>query len=92
MATSLSALTSLESLCLQSNNPQPRPALESRRPPPPPLIRSILPSLTKIESKGPSEYLQGTLARIDAPRLNMIHITFFNIRRNSSISSAEDQR
>src|SRR6266852_6123681 len=37
MATSLSAWTSLESLCLGFQHPRPRPALESRRPPPPPL-------------------------------------------------------
>jgi hypothetical protein len=76
MATSLSALTSLESLHLQFRHPRPRLALESRRPRP--LIRSILPSLTKIRSKGASEYLEEILARIDAPRLNALHITFFN--------------
>jgi hypothetical protein len=77
MATSLSALTSLESLRL-SFHPQPRPALESRRLPPPPLTRSILPGLTKIEFKGTSEYLEVILAQIDAPRLNNLNITFFN--------------
>jgi hypothetical protein len=78
MAAGLSALTSLELLRLQFLYPRPRPALESRRPPPPPLTRSILPSLTKIEFKGASEYLEQILARIDAPRLNELHITFFN--------------
>jgi hypothetical protein len=42
MATSLSALTSLESLCLRFRYPRPRPALGSRRPPPPPLARPVL--------------------------------------------------
>jgi hypothetical protein len=78
MATSLSALTCLESLSLQFRYPRPRPALESRRPPPRPLTRPILPSLTKIRFKGASDYLEEVLARIDALRLNLLHITFFN--------------
>jgi hypothetical protein len=78
MATSLSALTNLESLELRFRYPRPRPALETRRPPPPPLTRSILPSLTKIKFKGASEYLEEILARIDAPRLDKFDITFFN--------------
>jgi hypothetical protein len=78
MATSLSALTSLESLSLQFRYPRPRPALESRRPPAPAPTRSILTSLSKIEFKGASEYLEEMLARIDAPRLRGLHITFFN--------------
>ncbi|KAF8502653.1 hypothetical protein F5888DRAFT_1665980, partial [Russula emetica] len=78
MATSLSALTSLESFLLNFRYPRPRPALESRRLPPPPLTRSILPSLTEIRFKGTSEYLEVILARIDAPRLNELRIAFFN--------------
>ena len=78
MAISLSALTSLESLRLHFIYPRNRPALETRRPPLPPLTRSILPSLTKIRFKGASEYLEVILAQIDAPRLNEMHITFFN--------------
>ena len=78
MATSLSALTNLESLGLHFRFPRPRPALESRRPPPPSLTRSILLSLTKMRFQGASEYLEEILARIDAPRLNKIHITLFN--------------
>jgi hypothetical protein len=78
MATSLSALTSLEYLRLRFRFPRPRPALGSRRPPPPPPTRSILPSLTKIIFKGASEYLEDILARIDTPRLDGLHVTFFN--------------
>jgi hypothetical protein len=78
IATSLSALTCLESLSLHFRYPRPRPALESRRPPPRPLTRPILPSLTKIRFKGASDYLEEILARIDAIRLNLLHITFFN--------------
>jgi hypothetical protein len=78
MATSLSALTNLEFLRLHFLYPRPRPALGSRRLPPPPLTRSILPNLTKIRFKGASEYLEEILARIDAPRVNELHIIFFN--------------
>jgi hypothetical protein len=78
MANSLSALTSLESLWLQFAYPQRRPALETRRPPLLPLTRSILPGLTRIVFKGVSEYLEVILARIDAPRLDSLNITFFN--------------
>jgi hypothetical protein len=78
MATGLSALSSLESLHLDFLYQRPRPALESRRPPPPPLTRSILPNLTEIRFDGTSEYLEEILARIDAPRLDELHIIFFN--------------
>jgi hypothetical protein len=78
MATSLSALTSLESFHLGLHFPCPRPrtALESR--PPPPLTRSILPSLAIFMFTGASEYLEEILVRIDAPRLSTFHIAFFN--------------
>jgi hypothetical protein len=43
-----------------------------------------------------SEYLEEILAQIDAPRLDELHITFFNQiifdNHNSSGSSVEDQR
>jgi len=76
-ATCLSALTNLEFLQLHFRDPQPRPALDIRRPPPP-LTRSILPRLTMILFKGASEYLDDILARVDAPRLNELEIVFFN--------------
>jgi len=78
MATTLSTLTSLEKLRLHFLYLQPRPVLEGRRPPPLTLTRSILPRLTKVIFKGASEYIEEILARIDAPRLNELHITFFN--------------
>ena len=78
MATSLTALTSLEYLYLRFRYPRPRPAIESRRPPPRRLTRSILPRLTEIAFTGASEYLEEILARVDAPRLNQMFITFFN--------------
>ena len=78
MTTSLSALNSLELFRLYFRYPRPRPALESRRTPPPPLTRTILPSLAVISFKGASEYLEKMFARIDAPRLENLEITFFN--------------
>ena len=78
MTATLSVLSNLEILRLNFQNPQPRPALESRRPPPRQLTRSILPSLTEIRFQGDSEYLEEILARIDAPRLNEIRITLFH--------------
>ena len=79
MATTLSALTNLESLRLEFPYPRPRLSLvENRRPPPPPLTRLILPSLTEIRFKGTSEYLEEILARIDTPQLNKMHIYFSN--------------
>ena len=78
IATGLSALINLEILRLHFLHPPPRPARESRRLPPLPLIRSILPNLTKIQFQGASEYFEVILARIDSPRLDDLHITFFN--------------
>jgi hypothetical protein len=78
MASSLSALTSLEFLSLHFRYPRPRRALGSPRQTLPPLTRSILPSLAQIQFKGASEYLEVILARIDAPLLNKLHITFSN--------------
>jgi hypothetical protein len=72
----LATLTSLESLRLEFQSPQSRPDQKSRRPPPP--TRSVLPFLINFEFKGVSEYLDDLVARIDAPRLNDLYITFFN--------------
>jgi hypothetical protein len=75
MATSISALTSLESLHLRL---PPLPVQEWRYPPRPrpPLTRSVLSSLTKIWFRGPNEYLEEILARIDAPRVNKMYTRF----------------
>ena len=78
MAPSLSALTSLEFLCLGHSH-IPQPDLERLRPPPPQVTRSVLPVLTTMLFAGSSVYLEEILARIDAPRLNKMHVTFFNI-------------
>ena len=82
LATGLSALTNLESLRIRV---LPYllallfPKLESQRPPPP-LTRTILPSLTKIEFDRSGQYVEEILARIDAPQLNKMHITYLHDR------------
>ena len=42
------------------------------------LTRFILLDLTKTRFKGTSGYLEKILARVDTPRLDELHITFFN--------------
>ena len=76
MVFSLSTLTSLEELRIEFQSPLSRPDRASRRPPPP--TRSVLPALTSFWFKGASEYLEIVVARIDAPQLNKLYITFFN--------------
>jgi hypothetical protein len=76
MVTFLSTLTRLERLCLKFQSPQSRPNREGRRPHP--LTRSVLPALTYFRFKGVSEYLEDFVARIDAPMLDNLDITFFH--------------
>ena len=76
MVTALSALTCLGSLTLVFRSPQSFPDQESRRLPP--LTRSVLPVLTNFMFKGVSDYVEHLVARIDAPQLNRLYITFFN--------------
>ena len=79
MVTSLSMLTSLETLQLGFQPPrllQYFPNLESRRPFPP--TRSVLPTLAKFLFKGTNEYLEEIVARIDTPRLYQLEITLYN--------------
>ena len=76
MATRLSALTSLETLWLGFQSPQSRPGRENRRPPPP--TRAVLSVLTEFWFKGVTEYLEDLVARIDAPQLRGLDITFFH--------------
>ncbi|KAH9034426.1 hypothetical protein EDB84DRAFT_65405 [Lactarius hengduanensis] len=47
-------------------------------PPPPPEERTVLPVLNCLNFRGIAEYLEGLVARIDAPRLGDIEITLFN--------------
>jgi hypothetical protein len=76
LATCLSALTSLVLLGLEFESPESCPDLESQRPFLP--TRFVLPTLTTFRFKGVNEYLEEFLARIDAPQVFSLRITFFN--------------
>ena len=76
MVASLSSMTKLRSLSLGFGSPRSRPSRASRRPPP--RIRTPLPTLTHFFFKGVSEYVEDFAARIDAPLLHYIHMTFLN--------------
>ena len=76
MVACLSTLTSLEGLYLEFESPPPRPYWESRHLPP--QTRTVLPVLNGFTFKGVVEYLEYLVARIDAPRLIVLGITFFN--------------
>ena len=76
MVTCLSALTSLQLLQLEFQSPQSCPDLESV----PPFLptRFVLPTLATFWFKGACEYLEEFVARIDAPQVYKLEITFFN--------------
>ena len=74
LVTCLSVLTRLESLRIGFKSPRSRAGQKSRHPPP----RTLLPFLTKLYFKGVCEYLDDLVARIDAPLLDSLHMTFFN--------------
>ena len=76
MVTALTALTSLRYLTLGFRSPRSHPDQASRLPPPP--TRTVLPALTRFSFKGVCEYLDDLVARIDAPQLDILRITFFN--------------
>jgi len=76
VVSGLSALNSLEDLRLNFESPRSCPDLEKRLPPP--SIRSVLLALSRFGFKGASEYLEDLVARIDAPRLCDLGITFFH--------------
>ena len=76
MVTALSTLTSLESFHLNFQSPLSFPNRTSRRPAPP--IRFALPVLAYFLFEGVTEYLEDLVARIDAPQLSYLDITFFN--------------
>ena len=71
IATCLSVLTRLERLSIGFESPLIHP---DRRPPP--QTRTLLPFLTGLWFEGFSEYLEDLVARIDAPLLNNLAITF----------------
>ena len=75
MADCLPSLTRLEKLRLDDPYSQRRPDQASDSPP---LIRNVLPVLTKIAFKGPSEYLHHFFSHFDAPLLKHVDITFYD--------------
>jgi F-box-like len=72
----LSASTRLEEFELTFQSPQSRPDSERLRPLP--STRSVVRALTHFEFHGVSEYLEDLVARIDAPLLDLLNITFFH--------------
>ena len=78
VVTGLVVLANLKYLTIGFQSPLscPNRLGEVRRPPP--LTRTVLPALIRFEFKGASEYLEGLVARIDAPLLDSIYITFFH--------------
>ena len=76
MLAALSTLATLESLSLGFLSSQPFPDLADR--PPLSQTRSALPVLTYFWYQGASGYLDDLVARIDAPQVNKLYITFFH--------------
>ena len=74
--TGLALLVNLKCLIIGFESPLSRPERKNQSPSPPTL--TVLPALTRYELKGASEYLEEFVARIDAPLLNSISITFFH--------------
>ena len=76
MVTCLSASTKLETLDIGFESPRSRPDRITRRPPP--QTRILLPVLAELRFSGVSEYLEDFVARIDAPLLKKLEMTFFH--------------
>ena len=76
MATCLSTLTKLERLKIGFNSPE---SLHDQRSRHPDFLRRILlPVLTTLWLQGTSEYLEDLLARINAPLLDNLTVSFFH--------------
>jgi hypothetical protein len=74
-ASALSGMTNLRLLSLHFLSLPPRRSYRGF--PPPSGERVVLPALTCLKYQGTSKYLDNFVARIDAPRLGDIDITFF---------------
>jgi hypothetical protein len=79
MATSISALTRLKSIFIGFDSPTSRPAQRTQRPPLPRHASAVHPTLTHFSFCGVSEYLEDLVALINAPLLNAVSITLFNL-------------
>jgi hypothetical protein len=75
MVTCLAALTRLTTLVIGFESPRFHPGREIRHSPLP--TRALLPVLTKLGFFGTGEYWESLVARIDAPLLDNLGITFF---------------
>src|SRR5712672_2555521 len=75
IATALTAMPRLESLHLQFRSPLSFPEPTNQHLPPP--TRFVLPALTELIFRGVYPYLEDLLARVDAPLLYYLRITFF---------------
>ena len=79
MVTGLTVLINLETFTITFESPLSRPDRETEATQPPPLpTLTVLPALTRFVFNGASEYLEHLVARIDAPSLDSIWITFFH--------------
>jgi hypothetical protein len=72
----ISALSSLETLCLKFEFPESRSHWQSRSLPT--IKRPVLPALNEFRFKGVTEYLEELVNGIDTPQLEKMDITFFN--------------
>jgi len=78
MTNCLSALPRLKCLLLKFQS-RLHPSLTDRTSRhPSPLTRVILPSITSLQYKGTSEYLEALVSRVDIPLLKKFFVTFFN--------------
>jgi hypothetical protein len=82
MATALSALTKLKYIQIEFESPNSCP--DPRNGPPTSYTRAVLPSLTRLEFYGTSEYFEDLVARIDTPAIITAETSFFD-RLNFSI-------
>ena len=74
MVAALATLSRLEDLDIGFQSPASRPDQIRLLP----VTQTILPSLTHVNFRGVREYLEDFAARIDAPRLQKIWISYFN--------------
>ena len=74
--TGLAASANLEFIRIEFRSSRSLPYRESRCQPPP--MRAVLPTLTRIELIGASEWLEDVVARIDVPLLDSTWISFFH--------------
>ena len=76
LVTCLSVLTRLQILTIEFESPLSHPDWKSHYLLP--LTRTLLPVFTYLRFKGASEYLEHVVARIDAPLLHNVNVTFFH--------------